>query len=213
MFEAPASPARALPPAAREPRRAHARDARGAQPRRVVVLPHAGDQLHGLRRRRRAPSGSSRSTSCRGSCRPRSGRRSSAGSSSAMRALNLFLQDVYHDQKILAAGVVPARARVRVAALPARDDGRATCPAGSTRTSSASTSSATATARYLVLEDNLRTPSGVSYMLENRMAMKRIFPPLFSRYARAAGRGLPARAARDAALGRAARRRDPTSCC
>lgn len=36
--------------------------------------------------------------------------------------------------------------------------------------------------RYLVLEDNGRTPSGASYMLENRTAMKRTFAPLFDRY-------------------------------
>ena len=35
---------------------------------------------------------------------------------------------------------------------------------------------------YLVLEDNARCPSGVSYVLENRQAMKRIFPPLFGEY-------------------------------
>ncbi|NTV46750.1 MAG: circularly permuted type 2 ATP-grasp protein, partial [Chlorobiales bacterium] len=39
-----------------------------------------------------------------------------------------------------------------------------------------------ASGKYLVLEDNLRTPSGVSYMLQNRQAMKRAFPVLFDRY-------------------------------
>ena len=36
--------------------------------------------------------------------------------------------------------------------------------------------------KYYVLEDNLRTPSGVSYMLENRSMMMRLFPELFERY-------------------------------
>ena len=53
-------------------------------------------------------------------------------------------------------------------------------PGTSTRTSRASTSCATATARYYVLEDNLRVPSGVSYMLENRKMMMRLFPELFA---------------------------------
>ena len=59
---------------------------------------------------------------------------------------------------------------------------------------------------YYVLEDNLRVPSGVSYMLENRKMMMRLFPELFSRAPRRAGRALPRPAARDAARGGAGRR-------
>ena len=59
--------------------------------------------------------------------------------------------------------------------------------------------------RYLVLEDNLRTPSGVSYMLESRQALKRIFAALFDRYGVRAIDQYPARALRDAPLGRASR--------
>jgi uncharacterized circularly permuted ATP-grasp superfamily protein len=44
---------------------------------------------------------------------------------------------------------------------------------------------------YYVLEDNLRVPSGVSYMLENRKMMMRLFPELFSRHPGGAGRALP----------------------
>ena len=54
------------------------------------------------------------------------------------------------------------------------------CPAASTPTSPASTSCATTPANSCVLEDNLRVPSGVSYMLENRKMMMRLFPELFS---------------------------------
>jgi uncharacterized circularly permuted ATP-grasp superfamily protein len=61
-----------------------------------------------------------------------------------------------------------------------------------------------------VLEDNLRVPSGVSYMLENRKMMMRLFPELFSQHRGRAGRALPRPAARDAAFGRARRRDDPT---
>ena len=67
---------------------------------------------------------------------------------------------------------------------------------------------------YLVLEDNLRSPSGASYMLENRQAMKRTFARSLRALRRPRDRPLPAGAARDAPCGRAARR-PPTrrSCC
>ena len=67
---------------------------------------------------------------------------------------------------------------------------------------------------YLVLEDNLRSPSGASYMLENRAAMKREFAPLFERYGVLRHRPVPAGAARRAARRRARRpRRCRPSCC
>ncbi len=52
---------------------------------------------------------------------------------------------------------------------------------------------------YYVLEDNLRTPSGVSYMLENRKMMMRLYPELFVRAAYRAGGALPRAPAADAA--------------
>ena len=95
-------------------------------------------------------------------------------------ALNRFLHDIYHGQEILKAGVIPAEQVLTNEAyqvamigldLPNRvysqiagidlirhEDGN-----------------------YYVLEDNLRTPSGVSYMLENRKMMMRLFPELFAR--------------------------------
>ena len=57
---------------------------------------------------------------------------------------------------------------------------------------------------FYVLEDNARTPSGVSYMLENREVMMRLFPDLFAAAPRRAGRELSGRAAGDAAVGGAA---------
>jgi uncharacterized circularly permuted ATP-grasp superfamily protein len=97
-----------------------------------------------------------------------------------VRALNRFLHDIYHGQEILKAGVVPAEqvltndayqvsmlglelpnqvySHVAGIDLIRHDDGK-----------------------YYVLEDNLRTPSGVSYMLENRKMMMRLFPELFAR--------------------------------
>jgi uncharacterized circularly permuted ATP-grasp superfamily protein len=95
-------------------------------------------------------------------------------------ALNRFLHDIYHEQEILKAGVIPAEqvltndayqvsmlglelpnhvySHVAGIDLVRHEDGS-----------------------YYVLEDNLRTPSGVSYMLENRKMMMRLFPELFAR--------------------------------
>ena len=104
----------------------------------------------------------------------------SKGLRQRVTALNRFLHDIYHEQQILKAGVIPAeqvltndayqismlglelphRVYSHVAGidLVRHEDGR-----------------------YYVLEDNLRTPSGVSYMLENRKMMMRLFPELFAR--------------------------------
>jgi len=97
-------------------------------------------------------------------------------------ALNKFLYDIYHDQNIIKAGIVPEEqifandqyqpcmqgidlpgniyAHITGVDLIRNKDGE-----------------------YYVLEDNLRTPSGVSYMMENRKMMMRLFPELFSSYA------------------------------
>jgi uncharacterized circularly permuted ATP-grasp superfamily protein len=97
-----------------------------------------------------------------------------------VNALNRFLDDIYHGQEILKAGAIPAEqvltndayqvamlgldlpnkvySHVAGIDLIRHDDGK-----------------------YYVLEDNLRTPSGVSYMLENRKMMMRLFPELFAR--------------------------------
>ena len=64
--------------------------------------------------------------------------------------------------------------------------------------------------RYLVLEDNGRCPSGVSYVLENRVAMKRVFPRLFASHAGPPRGRLRAKPAQPVALHRAGSRRDPT---
>ncbi len=103
------------------------------------------------------------------------------GLTQRVTALNLFLHDIYHAQRIVRDKIIPAdlvfgaahfrREMIGIAApknvyahivgsdLVRDDDGN-----------------------YLVLEDNLRSPSGVSYMLENRQAMKRTFANLFQRY-------------------------------
>jgi uncharacterized circularly permuted ATP-grasp superfamily protein len=103
------------------------------------------------------------------------------GLAQRITALNLFLRDIYHEGKILNDGVVPRelvysckyyRRQMRGVRVPndiyvsvvgtdlIRADG----------------------GKWLVLEDNLRVPSGVSYMLANRQVMKYAFPRLFSTY-------------------------------
>jgi len=100
-------------------------------------------------------------------------------------ALNRFLEDVYHGQEILKAGIIPSEpilnnAQFRKEMVDLKVPGgiysiiagidmvRACNPDGS--------------GTYYVLEDNLRVPSGVSYMLENRKMMMRLFPDLFAEH-------------------------------
>ncbi len=104
-----------------------------------------------------------------------------AGLIQRITALNLFLHDLYHEQKILKDKVVPAaqvlsakhfRREFMNFAVP-RDIYVHICGTDLIRDRDGS---------YLVLEDNLRCPSGVSYMIENRSAMRRAFPNLFQSY-------------------------------
>jgi uncharacterized circularly permuted ATP-grasp superfamily protein len=100
-------------------------------------------------------------------------------------ALNRFLDDIYHGQEILKAGVIPSEpvlnnAQFRKEMMGLKVPGgiysiisgidivRACNPDGS--------------GTYYVLEDNLRVPSGVSYMLEDRKMMMRLFPELFAEH-------------------------------
>ena len=95
-------------------------------------------------------------------------------------ALNLFLRDIYHDQKIVKDGVIPPfyvlsgkhfRREFANFNVP-KDIYIHVCGTDLIRG---------ADGAYMVLEDNGRCPSGVSYVLENRRAMKRSFPDLFER--------------------------------
>jgi uncharacterized circularly permuted ATP-grasp superfamily protein len=96
-------------------------------------------------------------------------------------ALNLFLRDVYHEQKIVKNGRIPAELvfgakhfrREMVGINVPRDVYAHVVGTDLIRDCDG---------QYYVLEDNLRSPSGVSYMLENREAMKRCFPRLFDQY-------------------------------
>jgi uncharacterized circularly permuted ATP-grasp superfamily protein len=96
-------------------------------------------------------------------------------------ALNRFVHDIYHDQDILRAGVIPAEHvlthdayQIAMVGIDVPND--VYCHvAGIDLVRHGD-------GQYYVLEDNLRTPSGVSYMLENRRMMMRLFPELFGQH-------------------------------
>ncbi len=98
-----------------------------------------------------------------------------------LTALNLFLHDIYHEQRIIKEGIIPAEIVLSakhyrpelVGFNVPRNIYIHVCGTDLIRG---------ADGQYYVLEDNGRCPSGVSYLLENRQAMKRVFPKLFSRY-------------------------------
>ena len=103
------------------------------------------------------------------------------GLTQRITALNLFLHDVYHEGKILAQGVVPReivyscqhfRRQMRGLQVP-RNVYVAVAGTDLLRMENG---------EYVVLEDNLRVPSGVSYMLNNRRVLKRTLPHLFRSY-------------------------------
>ena len=98
-----------------------------------------------------------------------------------VKALNRFLNDVYHDQKILKDGVVPAWL-----IYEGKDFRREVVgvdpPNGIYTHISGVDLIRDEHGAYRVLEDNLRTPSGVSYMIENRVVERQILPEYFDRY-------------------------------
>jgi uncharacterized circularly permuted ATP-grasp superfamily protein len=102
-----------------------------------------------------------------------------AGLKQRIRALNLFLADVYGPQRILRDGVVP-RDLVEGASHFRRDFIGFQPPGGVFVHVSGIDLVRGGDGGYRVLEDNLRCPSGVSYVIENRQVMKRVFPQLFA---------------------------------
>ncbi len=104
-----------------------------------------------------------------------------AGLLQRIQALNLFLYDVYHDRRILREGVVPEDLVVQSKTY--RPEMIGFDPPGRQYIHVVGTDLVRNTdGRFLVLEDNGRTPSGVSYVLENRVVMKKIFPRLFQHF-------------------------------
>jgi uncharacterized circularly permuted ATP-grasp superfamily protein len=93
-------------------------------------------------------------------------------------ALNLFLHDLYHDQKILKDRTIPA-SYIFGAKHFRRECSGMDVAKGIYVHICGTDLIRDREGRYLVLEDNLRCPSGASYMLENRAALKRAFPDLF----------------------------------
>jgi uncharacterized circularly permuted ATP-grasp superfamily protein len=98
-----------------------------------------------------------------------------------VRALNLFIGDVYHERKILQARVVPPEL-VYGASGYRRQCVGLRAPRDVYIHVSGIDLIRDVHGRYLVLEDNCRTPSGVSYVLKNRQVMKQVFPLLFEQY-------------------------------
>lgn len=104
-----------------------------------------------------------------------------AGLKQRMKALNRFIDDLYHGQQIVKDGVFPAEVladsknfrEACIGANPPFGVWAHICGTDLVRDGDGT---------VYVLEDNLRVPSGVSYMLENRQLMKRLFPELFARY-------------------------------
>jgi len=125
-------------------------------------------------------------------------RRLSRGIEQRVRALNAFLHDLYHRQEIVRAGRVPEHLfRDNSAWLP---NMVGFTPPGDIYTHVVGIDLVrTGPDEFVVLEDNARTPSGVSYMLENRETMMAMFPELFMRVAVESVANYPRRLARSLA--------------
>ncbi|WP_341678531.1 circularly permuted type 2 ATP-grasp protein [Niveibacterium sp. SC-1] len=104
-----------------------------------------------------------------------------AGLRQRIKALNAFLHDIYHDQEILKAGVIPSEQVLNNAQF--RPEMKGVAVPGNIYAHIAGVDIVRAgQGEFYVLEDNLRVPSGVSYMIENRRMMMRLFPDLFARH-------------------------------
>ena len=107
-------------------------------------------------------------------------RKLTRGIEQRVRAINAFLQDLYHRQEIVRAGRLPVRLLLENSAFLPQMIGL--MPPGGVYTHIVGIDLVrTGPDEFMVLEDNARTPSGVSYMLENRETMMAMFPELFSR--------------------------------
>lgn len=97
-----------------------------------------------------------------------------------LKALNMFINDLYHDQQIIKDGIIPEHIITKsknfrpecVGITPAHGVWANICGTDLVRD---------ADGKFYVLEDNLRVPSGVSYMLENRAITKRVLPEMFEK--------------------------------
>ncbi|GAC1431370.1 MAG: circularly permuted type 2 ATP-grasp protein [Ktedonobacteraceae bacterium] len=103
------------------------------------------------------------------------------GLTQRITALNLFLKDIYHEGRILAEGLVP-RSLVYSCKHFRREMQGLNVPHDTYISIIGSDLVRLPDGTFAVLEDNLRVPSGVSYMLANRQVMKNVFPTLFGSY-------------------------------
>jgi uncharacterized circularly permuted ATP-grasp superfamily protein len=102
-----------------------------------------------------------------------------------VNALNMFIHDVYHEQNILKAGLIPSEQILNNAQYRPEMLGVDVPHQVYSQISGIDivrAPDAQGNGEYYVLEDNLRVPSGVSYMLEDRKMMMRLFPELFSQH-------------------------------
>lgn len=97
-----------------------------------------------------------------------------------VQALNMFIHDIYHDQNIIKAGIIPAEQIYRNAQYRPEMQGIKVVSDIYAHIAGVDIVRA-GQGEFYVLEDNLRVPSGVSYMLEDRKMMMRLFPELFAR--------------------------------
>ena len=106
--------------------------------------------------------------------------RAEAGLKQRLQALNLFIDDLYHDQKIIKDGIIPEF--ILKQSKNYRKECEGMNPAHGVWAHICGTDLVRADdGEFYVLEDNLRVPSGVSYMLENRAITKRVLPELFEK--------------------------------
>jgi uncharacterized circularly permuted ATP-grasp superfamily protein len=103
------------------------------------------------------------------------------GLAQRVKALNQFLKDVYHEGRILAAGIVP-RDLIYTSRNYRREMRGVNVPHDIYVSVVGTDLVRLPDGRFAVLEDNLRVPSGVSYMLANRSVMRHIFPSMFRNY-------------------------------
>jgi uncharacterized circularly permuted ATP-grasp superfamily protein len=119
-------------------------------------------------------------------------KRIDAGLKQRVQALNMFIADIYGEKRIIRDHIFPREVLAKsvnyrnqcVGIRPALDTWAHICGSDLVRDSDGT---------VYVLEDNLRVPSGVSYMLENRLVMKRVFPELFENYSIMPVDGYPTR--------------------
>ena len=130
-----------------------------------------------------------------------------------IRALNLFIDDIYHEQKIIKDGVVPPEI-IHSAKCFRQQCVGLNPPRGIWCHITGTDLVRHSDGQIYVLEDNLRCPSGVSYVLENREVMKSLFPEVFDARSSPAGAGLSTAAARHAGIsGAGGRDAGRGSCC